>query len=185
MKFNEMKNNTDKETTECTNLKLLSEFKQKVLQSKYLATKSDEKLPTDETIAKFVAAFCLENNIKAEKFTALFRYQLVDILKKAEPELPNVQISARTGINRRGITSLSKTTRPTKDMLVLSYLKNHCRIHNTTHILKHGHCNSFESYCKLSANGTLTSTSIANELMRLGYLIDKGSRYQIILNNDD
>ena len=178
-----MKNNTDKAKPEFAYLDLFSEFKENVINSKYLnADNSQEPLQFDEIIAKIVATFCLEHNIKAEKFNALFRYQLVELLKKSDPEIPNVQISARTGINRRGITALSKTARQSKDMLVLSYLKAYCQNHKTTHISKKGHCNSFESFCKLSANGTLTVKSISKELLRMGYLIDKGSRYQIIFD---
>ncbi len=178
-----MKKNTDKEKSDYRYLELFSELKENVLNSKYLNNDYPiDSLQSDEIIAKIVAAFCLENNIKAEKFNTLFRYQLVESLKQTEPDLPNVQISARTGINRRGITSLSKTPRQTKDMLVLTYLKSYCQTHKTTHIRKKGHCSSFESFCQISANGTLTSTSIANELVRMGYLKDKGSRYQIILD---
>ena len=178
-------NNNNKEKTDFAYLELFSEFKENVLNSKYLNDDpTQEPLSSDETIAKLVAAFCLENNIKAEKFNTLFRYQLVELLKKTDPEIANVQISARTGINRRGISSLTKTSKQTKDMLVLSYLKTYCQTNKTTHILKKGYFNSFESFCLLSANGTLTATAIAKELTRLGHLKDKGSRYQIVFDKE-
>lgn len=180
-----MKNNTDMEKSDYSYLELLTQLKDNVLNSKYLNNDNPiDSLQPDEIIAKIVAAFCLENNIKAEKFNTLFRYQLVKILKKTEPDLPNVQISARTGINRRGITSLSKTPRQSKDMLVLSYLKSYCQKYKTTLIPKKGYCDSFESFCQLGANGSLTSASIAKELIRQGVLKDKVTRYQIILNKE-
>lgn len=168
--------------TNFTNLELFSKFKASLSNSKDLVDASKTPIRSDEVVAKAVALFCLENNIKADKFNSLFRYQLVDILKKTDPEIPNVEIAVRTGIHRRSISTINKSVKQSKDMLVLSYLKLYCETYKTTHIKKKGLCNSFEYFCTLAANGTLTVNSISKELIRLGYLKDKGSRYQIIFD---
>jgi len=157
------------------NLELLFKFKDILSSLKY-------QDGVDEMLANAVACFCLENNIKADKFNSLFQHQLVDVLKKTEPKIPNVQIATRTGIDRRRISTINKPVKLSKDMLVLSYLKSYCKTYKTTHIKKKGFCNSFEYFCRLGANGTLTTNSISRELLRLGCLKDKGSRYQIILD---
>ncbi|MCF6319171.1 MAG: hypothetical protein L3J83_07835, partial [Proteobacteria bacterium] len=150
------------------NLKLFSKFKEILSSLEQLNDTPQTSSESDEMLAKAVAFFCLESNIKAEKFNVLFRYQLVDILKKTNPEMPNVDIAVRTGINRRYIGTIDKSVKQSKEMLILSYLKSYCEAHKTTHIKKKGPYNSFAYFCTLGANGTLTANSISKELLRLG-----------------
>ena len=172
---------TSKTCIDSSSLKLFSKFESSILADKnFNNNPAQSETDIDDVFARAVATFCLDNNIKADKFYSLFRFQLVDILKANDPKISHVQISARTGINRRSIGSIDKNAKPTKDMLILSYLQSYCKTYKTSYINKKGLYNSFDYFCKLGANGSLTTMSISKELLRLGHLEEKGSRYRII-----
>ncbi|MCF6289172.1 MAG: hypothetical protein L3J53_08070 [Proteobacteria bacterium] len=143
---------------------------------------AENNFPANEVIANTAASFCLENNIKANEFITLFKNQLVTVLKQAEPDIANVQIAVRTGLDRRVVSAANnQATKLSKDMLVLSYVRSYCIANKITRIKKRGPYHTFEYFCTLGANGTFTPNAIAQELLRLGHIEDKGSKYKIIL----
>lgn len=179
-----MPEKNNKKHTKFAYFKQFLKTKNNLLNSKYL-NKNMTTTPNQsiEFTAHAVATFCLENNVKADQFNSLFRYYLVDVLRKTKPDTSIIQIAVRTGIDRRLIGNIGKVTKQSKEMLILAYLKTYCEKENTVHIKKKGVYNSFDYFCKLGACGNLTTNAIADELLRLGYLENKGHKYKVILNS--
>lgn len=175
---------SDQEKSTPPYLKQFLKIKRDIVRSNFFegCPSNDHDENALEFTAQAAAAYCLANDVKADHFNCLFRYYLVDFLKKAQPDSSNLQIAIRTGMDRRLVGNVRKSHRPTKDQIILSYLKAYCQSKKTTFIKKKGLTNSFEYFCKKGANGTMTSKVLAEELIRLGHIKDMGSRFKVIMD---
>ncbi len=173
---------SNQEKLNLPHLKQFLKVKRDIIRSNFLEGGHPQEHDKNalEFTAQAAAAYCLANDIKADHFNCLFRYYLVNFLKKAEPESSNLQIAIRTGMDRRLVGKVKKSPKPTKEQIILSYLKSYCKSKRTNLIKKKGLINSFEYFCKKGANGTMTSKVLAEELIRLGHIKDMGSRFRII-----
>ena len=138
----------------------------------------------NELVCKAVANFCLNNSIKASQFQSEFLKQMVCEAKKNNPHFSKVRLSAYTGIDRRRINRVLNGEKlyhhsPRED-IVLNYIYSYCNKNHTHKIVKHGGFESFQYFCSIAANGTLTHRAIASELIAQKKLKDCGSYYLLI-----
>ncbi len=117
------------------------------------------------------------------EFMEFYKRNLVLEAKKQNPEYSTVEISGRTGIDRRLIAQYLKedevVIKPSKVNLTLKMLKMVCQRTGTQKIRKFGPFQTFESVCNQTAYGTLTPNAIAKELMRQGNIKDCGEHYEL------
>jgi hypothetical protein len=136
-----------------------------------------------QNLAKMAAKISLKYNINLNAFIEYYKSYLVKLAKTTNPAYSIVELSCRTGIDRRYINHyLNLENVPIKypkSSLVLNEIKRVCSKNNTQYIYKHGPFQSFDSVCESVVPGALTPSSIAKELIRLGNLIDKGDKYQL------
>ncbi len=136
-----------------------------------------------QSLAKMAAKISLKYNINLHAFIEYYKSYLVKFAKTTNPDYSIVELSCRTGIDRRYINHYLNLEQVLikypKSGLVLNEIKKVCSKNNTQYIYKHGPFQSFDSICELVVPGALTPPSIAKELIRLGNLIDKGDKYQL------
>lgn len=136
-----------------------------------------------QNLAKISAKISLKYNINLNAFIEYYKSYLVKFAKKTNPDYSLVELSCRTGIDRRYINHYLNLEQASikypKSKLVLNEIKRVCSKSNTQYIYKHGPFQSFDSVCESVVPGSLTPPSIAKELLRLGNLIDKGDKYQL------
>ncbi|WP_395377963.1 hypothetical protein [Marinicella sp. W31] len=138
--------------------------------------------------AKLVARILLKFDIKNKRFIDLLKRHLVLEAIKLYPEYKKVDLSVRTGIDRRFIDKYSKTGKDytpnvhEKESVIMNWLISYCRKNDTKRILKRGPFQTFDSICKRCANGSLTTESVAKELIRQGKIVDDDDCY--IVNID-
>ncbi|MBL4772447.1 MAG: hypothetical protein JKX98_02225 [Alcanivoracaceae bacterium] len=135
-------------------------------------------------LAHMIAKITLRFNFLVFEFIELYKFHLVRLAKKEYPEYSIVELSARTGLDRRYISEslkkeqLKKT--PSKITLILTKIRETCISNHSKSILKHGKDNSFESICLKISSSSLTSNSVATELIRQGEIIDNNNDYKIV-----
>ena len=136
-----------------------------------------------QKLAQMAAKISLKYNLNLNAFIEYYKSYLVKQAKKNNPDYSLVELSCRTGIDRRYINQYLNieniSIRRPKFRIVLNEIKRICKQNKTQYILKHGPFQSFESICESVVPGALTPPSIAKELVRLGNLIDKGDKYQL------
>ena len=134
-------------------------------------------------IAKVLAKATLQNDFSYKELVEFYKMHMVREAKSEKKKSTVVEISARTGIDRRFIAPYinsekiqvksSKVHRVFQDVLAF------CEKNNTKKILKNDDKNSFEVLCQKHANGSLTPKAIYTELWRLGLMKDVGTHYKL------
>lgn len=134
-------------------------------------------------IAKILALATLENNFSYKEFVEYYKMHMVREAKKEKKKSTVVEISARTGIDRRFIAPYLSSEKiyikPSKVSRVFEDVVAYCKKNNTKKILKNEDKNSFEAICQKHANGSLTPKAIYTELWRLGKMKDVGTHYKL------
>ena len=134
-------------------------------------------------LAYTLAKTTLRFNLFVNEFIELYKFHMVLLAKKQNPTYSIVELSARTGLDRRYISQtlkneeLKKTN--SKVRLVLQQMRQVCNRKNTNLIAKHGKKDSFESICKQVSSGSLTNNAVATELLRLGEIVDVGRKFEV------
>lgn len=134
-------------------------------------------------IAKTLALATLQNNFSYKEFVEYYKMHMVREAKKEKKKSTVVEISARTGIDRRFIAPYLSSekifVKPSKVSRVYDDVVAFCNKNNTKKILKNDDKNSFEVICQKHANGSLTPKAIYTELWRLGLMKDVGTHYKL------
>ncbi len=137
-----------------------------------------------EEIAQVIAKATLAYDFSYKEFMEYYKMHIVKGCKKEKPRATVVEISARTGIDRRFIVSYTtaKETKlkPSKVDLIYKDVIAACEKRDTCLIPKIDDPESFEVICRKHANGSLTPKSIFIELFRQGKLRDHGEHYEIM-----
>jgi len=136
------------------------------------------------TLAYLTAKLSLKFGILWREFVELYKKHLVIEAKKQYPKYSSVELSGRTGIDRRYIAQYLNEEdiklKPSKIQIVLQQVKTYCERNGTNLIPKAGPFQTFESICNSAAHGTLTPNAIAKELLRLGNIKDRGEYYELV-----
>jgi len=136
-----------------------------------------------EKIAKIMAEATLRNDFPYKEFVEYYKMHMVRLAKQEKKKSTVVEISARTGIDRRFIApylnSDQISIKPTKVAKVYADVLGFCDKNNTKKILKNDDKQSFEVLCQRHANGSLTPKAIYTELWRLGLMKDVGTHYKL------
>lgn len=145
--------------------------------------KQSEMGKSVEKIAKIMAEATLQNDFPYKEFMEYYKMHMVRLAKQEKKKSTVVEISARTGIDRRFIApylnSNEITIKPTKVAKVYADVLDFCEKNNTKKILKNDDKQSFEVLCQRHANGSLTPKAIYTELWRLGLMKDVGTHYKL------
>ncbi len=136
-----------------------------------------------EDIAKIMAEATLQNDFPYKEFMEYYKMHMVRLAKQAKKKSTVVEISARTGIDRRFIApylnSDKISVKPSKVAKVYADVVAFCEKNDTRKILKNDDKKSFEVLCQKHANGSLTPKAIYTELWRLGLMKDVGTHYKL------
>lgn len=148
--------------------------------TKYVKTPMGESV---ENVAKIMAEATLNNDFPYKEFVEYYKMHMVRMAKAEKKKSTVVEISARTGIDRRFIapyiSSDKITIKPTKVAKVYADVVAYCEKNDTRKILKNDDKQSFEVLCQKHANGSLTPKSIYTELWRLDLMKDVGTHYKL------
>ncbi len=135
------------------------------------------------SIAKIMAKATLQNDFPYKEFMEFYKMHMVRLAKQEKKKSTVVEISARTGIDRRFIApyinSDEISIKPSKVAKVYADVLAFCEKNNTKKILKNDDKKSFEVLCQKHANGSLTPKAIYTELWRLGLMKDVGTHYKL------
>ena len=135
-------------------------------------------------LANLTAKISLKYDINFQEYFNLYKRALVRQAKKQKPDSTNVEIACRTGVDRRYINKYLESTdssiKTPKIKLILNELKRICVNNNTKYIKKQGYFQTFESVCNQLASGSLTYSSVAQELIRQGKIEDLGNKYKLL-----
>jgi hypothetical protein len=134
-------------------------------------------------IAKVLAQATLQNDFSYKELVEYYKMHMVREAKNEKKKSTVVEISARTGIDRRFIAPYLNSDeiklKPSKVQKVYQDVLAYCEKNNTKKILKNDHKDSFEAICQKHANGSLTPKAIYTELWRLGYMKDVETHYKL------
>jgi len=134
-------------------------------------------------IAKILAVATLQNDFSYKELMEYYKMHMVREAKKEKKKSTVVEISARTGIDRRFIAPYLNSeqiqVKPSKVSRVFEDVKAYCKKNDTKKILKNDDKESFEMLCQKHANGSLTPKAIYTELWRLGLMKDVGTHYKL------
>ena len=136
--------------------------------------------------SKAIAKLLLKFNISKHDYNHFLNEQLVLEAKKQNPKASKVELSVRTGIDRRFIGDYLKGDMPTikssKLSLILSDVKWTVNKHykGSNKLPKKGPFKSFESICEQWSSGTLTYKAILTELVRIGSVVDHGDEVELV-----
>ncbi len=136
--------------------------------------------------SKAIAKLLLKFNISKHEYTHCLNEQLVLEAKRQNPKASKVELSVRTGIDRRFIASYLKGEVPmvksNKLSLILSDMKWSLNnyYNGSNKMTKKGPFKTFESICQQWSSGTLTYQSILKELVRVGSVIDHGDKVELV-----
>jgi hypothetical protein len=121
-------------------------------------------------IAHMIAKITLRFNFLVFEFIELYKFHVVKLARKQNPTYSMVELAARTGLDRRYVSDTLKNeklkTTATKPQLVLDEIRRICFKNQTKYIDKYGENDSFDSICQKISSSSLTSSSIAKELIR-------------------
>ncbi|MGJ8662007.1 MAG: hypothetical protein ACSHWU_00085 [Marinicella sp.] len=134
-------------------------------------------------IALIMAEATLKNDFPYKVFMEYYKMHMVRLAKQEKKKSTVVEISARTGIDRRFIApylnSDDISIKPSKVAKVYNDVLAFCQKNDTKKILKNDDKKSFEVLCQKHANGSLTPKAIYTELWRLGLMKDVGTHYKL------
>ena len=138
-------------------------------------------------IAKSVARILLVFNIPFNELFEAIRIELVKEVIKAEPKITNVQLSVRTGLDRRDVAKYKKSAivkiKPSNLSLIMEKVSHYCEKNKTNRIPIKGHLESFYVYAEKICNGAQTPNSLAKELINHG-CIEEESDHFILVNKE-
>lgn len=141
--------------------------------------------------SRAIAKILLKFNISKHEYNHCLNEQLVLEAQKQNPDASKVELSVRTGIDRRYISGYLKGEMPAiksnKLTLILSDLKWTLNKYfdGGNKIPKKGPFRTFESICEQWSSGTLTYKAILNELERIGSVVDHGEQVELVDSNRD
>ncbi len=134
-------------------------------------------------LAEVMAQATLQNDFSYKEFVEFYKMHMVRLAKQEKKKSTVVEISARTGIDRRFIgpylSSDQISVKPSKVVKVFQDVLAYCKRNDTKKILKNDDSESFEALCQKHANGSLTPKAIYTELWRLGLMKDVGTHYKL------
>jgi hypothetical protein len=134
-------------------------------------------------VAQVSAKISLRFGFFWQEFVEYYKKNLILEAKKENKNYSIVELSCRTGIDRRNVSHYIKTQelqiKPSKIKMILDRIRLHCNQNNINRIKKSGPFQTFESICLLSAHGTLTPNAIATELLRQGNITEKGDYFYL------
>jgi phosphoribosylformylglycinamidine (FGAM) synthase PurS component len=135
-------------------------------------------------LAHMMAKISLKFNFLVFEFIELYKFHLVRLARNYYQNYSIVELSARTGLDRRYISETLKNENlkntPSKIVLVLDQIRKTCINNHTKFIAKHGNEFSFDGICQRISSSSLTSNSIAKELIRRGEIIDYKTEFKIV-----
>jgi len=135
-------------------------------------------------LAYTLAKISLRFNLFVNEFIELYKFHMVILAKKQNPKYSIVELSARTGLDRRYISDTLKNEElkrtNSKVRMVLKQMREVCKRKNTHFIAKHGIKDSFESICLQVSSGALSNSSVAMELLRLGEIVENDRKYEVV-----
>jgi len=149
--------------------------------------KNEEKqMPMTKSVSqigKVLAKATLQNDFSYKELIEYYKMHMVREAKSEKKKSTVVEISARTGIDRRFIAPYLNSdeiqVKPSKVSRVFQDVLAFCKKNDTKKILKNDDKNSFEVLCQKHANGSLTPKAIYTELWRLGLMKDVGTHYKL------
>lgn len=136
--------------------------------------------------SKAIAKLLLKFNVSKHDYDHFLNEQLVLEAKRQNPDISQVEIAVRTGINRRYIPAYLKGEMPkvksSKLTLILFDIKWTLEKYydGGKKLPKKGPFKTFESICEQWTSGSLTYSSILSELVRIGSLIDHGKKVELV-----
>ena len=136
--------------------------------------------------SRAIAKLLLKFNISKHDYNHCLNEQLVLEAHKQNPKASKVELSVRTGIDRRFIAGYLKgeipTVKSSKLSLILSDLKWTLNkfYKGQSKLPKKGPFRTFESICEQWSSGTLTYKAILKELVRIGSVIDHGDEVELV-----
>ena len=134
-------------------------------------------------IAYMIAKITLRFNFLVFEFIELYKFHVVKLARKQNSKYSMVELAARTGLDRRYISDTLKNeklkTTPTKPQLVLDEIRKVCFKNHSRYIDKYGEDDSFDSICQKISSSSLTSSSIAKELIRQNEIINTGDKVKV------
>ncbi len=137
--------------------------------------------------SKAIAKLILKFNLNKNDYNHYLNEQLVLEAKRQNPKATIVEISVRTGINRRYIKDYLKGEMPNiksnKLTLILSDMKWTLNKYygGGKKLPKKGPFASFQSICEQWTPGMLTYQAILSELVRIGSVIDHGEKVELVV----
>ena len=135
-------------------------------------------------LAHMMAKISLKFNFLVFEFIELYKFHIVRLARNYYQNYSIVELSARTGLDRRYISETLKNENlkntPSKIVLVLDQIRKTCINNHTKFIVKHGNEFSFDGICQRISSSSLTSNSIAKELIRRGEIIDYKTKYKVV-----
>lgn len=133
-----------------------------------------------ETMAKITLTF----NFFVNEFIDLYKYHLVKLVKKQNPDFNITQIAARTNLDRRFVRQVLADngiqSNKSRISTVLQQMRVLCLNKGQPFIAKHGAKNSFDALCKQMCSGALSTKAVAQELMRQGKIIEHSYKYEVL-----
>ncbi len=136
--------------------------------------------------SKAIAKLILKFNLNKNDYNHYLNEQLVIEAQRQNPKATIVEISVRTGINRRYIRDYLKGDMPNiksnKLTLILSDMKWTLNKYyeGGKKLPKKGPFASFQSICEQWTPGMLTYQAILTELVRIGSVIDHGEKVELV-----
>ena len=154
------------------------------IDSEYRKKHQSTKNNIIDSLARLVAKITLKYSSAHQEFIESYKRQLINVCKQQHPEYSMVELSARTGIDRRYIKihlqSENLTNKPSKIKQIIEELRQVSKSNDSTFIIKTGGINSFEDICNKVTPGSLTYSAIAKELIRQGNILEKEDGYEIV-----
>ncbi|MCF6288883.1 MAG: hypothetical protein L3J53_06590 [Proteobacteria bacterium] len=137
--------------------------------------------------SRAIAKLLLKFNVDKNEYSYCLNEQLILEAQRQFPKATRVELSARTGIDRRFISGYLDGEMPrvksNKLTLILSDLKWTINKYHagSNKLPKTGPFRSFESICGQWASGTLTYKAVLAELVRIGSIIDHGDKVELVV----
>jgi hypothetical protein len=135
-------------------------------------------------IANSIARILLIFNIPFNELFEAIRIELVKEAIKAEPKITNVQLSVKTGLDRRDVAKYKRSTevitKPSNLTLIMEKVSHYCERKEGNRIPIKGHIESFYGYAEKICNGAQTPNSLAQELISHGCIKEDGENFILL-----
>jgi hypothetical protein len=151
---------------------------------KQLKASSSDSIGILRVFANSIAKLLIAFNIPYKELFEAVRMELVKEISKQDPKITNVQLSVKTGMDRRDIARYKKSQqidlKPSNMTLVMDKVSHFCEKNNTNEIPIKGTMESFYSFAEQVCNGAQTPKSLAKELILHNCLKQQEDVYQVI-----